>query len=227
MSQLAKKFGPWRIALRSLLVAAALCIVAGALAAGAFWLAQDSALLQSRAQADLQTAEQALQSTQSDRARLEENLQLFDTLKQSHFVQAPDRLVLLEALDAAASGLRQGTLAWELGAQETLKPLNDDQSGAAVAQLLRVPMKLSTDGVHEDEWLALLARLQGSRGGSFSTDTCAYEQKIFTKGGNSAPALGVVCHLSWLYVVPDAASSANATNAGVALPANGAAPKSP
>ncbi|MHB1201072.1 MAG: hypothetical protein ACYCZ6_16255, partial [Polaromonas sp.] len=185
---------------------------AAALAAGAVWLAQNGTLAQSSAQADLQAAEQALQSTQSDRARLEENLQLFDRLKQLRFVQVPDRLALLEALEAAADDLRQSTLTWELGPQETLKTLNDDQTGTPVAQLVRVPMKLSTSGVHEQEWLALLARLQRSGAGSFTTDDCVYEQKPFSKGGATVPALGVVCNLSWLYVVADAPQARTQTD---------------
>lgn len=212
---------PWRIASRSLIVGAALGIAAAALAAGAHWLAKNSALEQGRAQADLQAAEQALQNTQSDRARLEENLLLFGKLKQARFVQAPDRLALLEALEAAAGNLRQSPLAWELGPQETLRPLNDDKTGEAVAQLVRVPMKLGADGVHEQEWLALLARLQGSGAGIFATDGCVYEQKTFTRGGTSAPALAVVCNLSWLYVV------ANAVAAAPAAAVDGAQPKSP
>lgn len=206
------------MALGALMAGAALCIVAAALVAGALWLAKESALAQSSAQADLQAAEQALQNTQSDRARLEENLQLFGKLRQARFVQAPDRLALLEALEAAAGELRQSTLAWELGPQETLKALNDDQTGAPVAQLVRVPMKLSTSGVHEQEWLALLARLQGRGAGTFTTDDCVYEKNIFSRGGASAPALGVVCHLSWLYVLADAQANASA---------DGAPPKSP
>lgn len=218
MKKAQEKRGPWRIASRSLIAAAALCIAAAALAAGAAWLARNSALEQARAQADLQTAELALQNTQGDRLRLEGNLQLFGKLRQSRFVQAPDRLLLLEALEAAAGDLRQSTLAWELGAQETLKPLNDDQTGAAVAKLVRVPMKLGASGVHEQEWLALLARLQGSGAGSFTTDDCVYSQKAFTKGGRSTPALDVACSLSWLYVLPDAKTNA---------PAADAQPKSP
>ena len=218
MTTMQEKRGPWRIALSSLVAGAALCIAAAAIAAGAVWLAQNSALEQGRAQADLQAAELALQNTQSDRLRLEGNLQLFGKLKQARFVQAPDRLLLLEALEAAAGDLRQSALAWELGPQETLKALNDDQTGTAVAQLVRVPMKLGASGVHEQEWLALLDRLQRSGAGRFTTDGCVYEKKVFSRGGASVPALGVVCNVSWLYVLPDAQAN---------VPADGAPPKSP
>ncbi|MDD5323698.1 MAG: hypothetical protein PHR71_00035 [Polaromonas sp.] len=218
MKQGQENRSPWRIASRSLIAAAALCIAAAALAAGAAWLARNGALEQGQAQADLQAAELALQNTQSDRARLEGNLQLFGKLRQARFVQAPDRLLLLEALEAAAGDLRQSPLTWELGAQETLKPLNDDKTGEAVAQLVRVPMKLGASGVHEQEWLALLARLQGSGAGSFTADDCVYSQKVFARGARSTPAVDVVCNLSWLYVLPDAKANA---------PAAGVEPKSP
>lgn len=179
-----------------------------ALAGGAHWLAQRIAAEQNRAQAALTAANQSLENTQSDRARLEENLQMFDRLKQSRFAQAPDRLLMLEVLETSASDLGKRPLVWELGVQETVRPLNDDKSGEVVAQLVRVPMKLSASIVHEEEWLRLLGRLQGGGAGYFMPDSCVYEKKIIAGVGTSTSAVDVQCSLSWLYVAADAAPRA-------------------
>lgn len=195
----------WRMASRPLIAAVLMCAAAAALAGGTRWWVKTIALEQSQAQADLLADEQALQNAQTDRARLEENLQMFDQLKQSGFAQASDRLGLLEALESAARDLQQSALAWELGPQENLKTLKDDKTGVAVAQLVRVAMKLSLDGIHEEEWLSLLARLQGSGAGYFTTDSCVYKQGTFIGAKTTVPALQAVCHLSWLYIVATSA----------------------
>lgn len=196
----------WRMAARPLVLGAIMCIVAVALAGGASWLARSIALEQGKAQAALDAANLSLENTQSDRARLEENLQMFGKLQQSRFAHTPDRLAMLEALESAAGDLRKSTLVWELGAQEKIKPLNDDKTGETVAHLVRVPMKLSASAVHEQEWISLLARLQGGNAGYFTTDSCVYDQKIFTNVGRSVPAVDVRCELSWLYVVAEGAA---------------------
>ncbi|MDI1274576.1 hypothetical protein [Polaromonas sp.] len=206
MTDLQKTRSVWRMAARPLVLGAIMCTVAAALAGGASWLARDIALEQGRAQVALNAANQSLENTQSDRARLEENLQMFGKLKQSYFAHTPDRLAMLEALEAAARDLRKSTLVWELGAQEKLKPLSDDKTGETVAHMVRVPMKLSVSGVHEEEWLNLLARLQGGNAGYFTTDSCIYDQKTFASADRSVPAIDVHCELSWLYVVVEGAA---------------------
>ena len=200
----------WRMAAKPLVLGAIMLVVASAIGGGASWLAQSIALEQSKAQAALDAANQSLQNMQSDRARLEENLQMFGKLKQSRFAAAPDRLAMLETLEAASQNMRKSTLVWELGAQEKLKALTDDKTGETVAQLVRVPMKLSASAVHEEEWVNLLARLQGSGAGYFTTDNCVYDRKVLVRLSASVPSVDVRCDLSWLYVV-----------------AEGAAPKSP
>lgn len=197
----------WRMAARPLAASALMCIAAAAMAAGANWLAQNIAREQSKAQAVLDAANLSLENTQSDRARLEENLQMFSKLKQSRFAHAPDRLAMLEALQSAARDLSRNPVAWELGAEEKLKPLNDDKSGEAVARLVRVPMKLSATGIQEDEWMILLSRLQGSQAGYFTPDECIYERKIYSRFGKFLPAVDVACSLSWLYVTAEAGTS--------------------
>lgn len=206
MTDLQKSPSVWRMAARPLVLGAIMCTVAAALAGSASWLARSTALEQGKAQAALDAANLSLENTQSDRARLEENLQMFGKLKQSRFAHSPDRLAMLEALEAAARDLRKSTLVWELGAEEKLKPLNDDKTGETVAHLVRVPLKLSITGIHEEEWMNLLARLQEANAGYFTTDSCVYEPKIFASAGRSVPAVDVRCELSWLHVVAEGAA---------------------
>ncbi|WP_372824742.1 hypothetical protein [Polaromonas sp.] len=193
----------WQMAAKPLMWSGAMCAVAAAIAGGANWMARNISLEQSNAQAALGAANLSLENTQSDRARLEENLQMFGKLKQSRFAHTPDRLAMLETLEVAAADLRKSTLVWELGAQEKLKALTDDKTGETVAQLVRVPMKLSASAIHEEEWLNLLARLHGSGTGYFTTDNCVYERKALVGIGVLAPAVDVKCSLSWLYVVAE------------------------
>lgn len=207
MSEIQPQRSIWRLAARPLIGSAVMCVAAVAVAGGANWLAQQISLEQSKAQAVLNAANLSLENTQSDRARLEENLQMFSKLKQSRFAHAPDRLAILEALQGAARDLTKTPVAWELGAEEKLRPLTDDKTGDTVAQLVRVPMKLSAVGIHEDEWMALLARLQGGEAGYFTPDECIYERKVFSRFGKFLPAVDATCNLSWLYVKAEAATS--------------------
>ncbi|MBA4330032.1 MAG: hypothetical protein C0428_17530 [Polaromonas sp.] len=193
----------WQMAAKPLMAGAVMCLAAAAIAGGANWMAQRIAVEQGKAQAALDAANLSLENTQSDRARLEENLQMFGKLRQSRFAHAPERLVMLEALGVAARHLGKTPLLWELGAQQKLMPLNDDKTGEAVAHLVRVPMKLSASGVHEEEWQVLLALLNGSPAGYFTTDSCVYDAKSVVLSGSSGPAVDVRCELSWLYVVAE------------------------
>lgn len=206
MSEPAKRSSAWKQATKGLLIGAAMCIVAVAIALAANYWARGVAAEQVQAQAAMQAASLALQNTQTDRTRLEENLQLFSTLKMSRFAKPPDRLRLIEALENAGRNLQQSTVEWSLAPQETLKTMNDDATGAPVAKLVRVPMRLSARGIHEEEWLDLLTRLQGSETGYFTTDNCTYDRRTFTAGSTVVPSLDVECNLSWLYVVPEGAA---------------------
>ena len=206
MNDLRKPRSIWRMAARPLVLGAIMLVIAAAMAGGVSWLAQKIGLEQSKAKTALDAANQSLQNTQSDRARLEENLQMFGKLKQSRFAAAPDRLAILETLEAASQNMRKSTLVWELGAQEKLKALTDDKTGETVAHLVRVPMKLNASAIHEEEWLGLLARLQASGAGYFISDGCVYDRKLLVRGLVSAPSVDVRCDLSWVYVVAEGAT---------------------
>lgn len=192
----------WQMAARPLMVCAVMCAVAATMVVGAVWLAKRVTAEQGAAQATLDAANLSLQNTQSDRARLEENLQMFGKLKTTHFIQAPDRLLILEALQGAALNLRKTAVAWELGAEQVIRPLSDDKTSEVVAQLVRVPMTISASSIHEQEWLGMLARMQGEAAGFFKVDSCDYNAKPFIYRDVILPAVDVRCELSWLYVVP-------------------------
>jgi hypothetical protein len=206
MSTLTKPRNAWQRASKGLLMGATMCVVAAAMTAGTGYWVRGVVGEQNQAQTAMQAASLALQNTQADRTRLEENLQLFRTLKMSRFAKPPDRLRLIEALESAGRYLGQSTIEWSLAPQETVKPLNDDATGSPVAQLVRVPMRLSARGIHEEEWLDLLTRLQGPDIGYFSTDNCTYDRRTIAAGNTVVPAVDVECNLSWLYVVPEGAT---------------------
>ncbi len=192
----------WQMAAKPLIGGAVMCIIATAMVVGAIFLAKKVAVEQGKAQATLNAANLSLQNTQSDRARLEENLQMFGKLKTTRFIQAPDRLVMLEVLQGAAAKLRKTAVAWELGAEQIIRPLNDDKTGEMIAKLVRVPMKISALGVHEQEWVGMLAEMQGGGAGYFTVDSCNYDAKQFVYLDIILPAVDARCELSWLYVVP-------------------------
>lgn len=206
MSEIQPARSIWQMAAKPLMAGAAMCVAAVVIAGGAHWMAQQISREQGNAQAALAAANQSLENTQLDRARLEENLQMFSKLKQIRFAHKPDRLAMLEALESATSAFQKSKLIWELGPEENLKPLNDDKTGEAVARLVRVPMKLSASGVHEEEWLNLLRQLQGTGAGYFTADSCSYLAKTFIANERSAPAVEIQCNLSWLFVVAENAA---------------------
>lgn len=203
MKAVEPRYHALRLSFRPLAIATVVCLVAAAMAFGVGKVADAAKLNQSNAAADLVAAELALQNTQADRARLEANLQLFVRLRKDRFVEPPDRLRILETLENASKEMRRSEIAWDMGPEEKKKTLNDDKSGAAVAQLLRVPLKISSKGVHEEEWLTLLARLQNAGAGYFATESCTYVKDVFAKSQISLPAVNATCNLSWLYVVPE------------------------
>lgn len=206
MSEVQPARSVWTMAAKPIMAGAAMCVAAVAIAGGAHWMAQQISREQGNAQAALAAANQSLENTQVDRARLEENLQLFGKLKQFHFAHKPDRLAMLEALESATSAFQKSKVIWELGPEEKIKPLSDDKTGVAVASLVRVPMKISASGVHEEEWLNLLRQLQGTGAGYFTADSCYYLAKAFIAGERSTPAVDIQCNLSWLFVVAENAA---------------------
>ena len=193
-----------RLASRSIVMAGIACVVAVGSVIGVRMVDSNITIEQQQSAAELAAAELALQNTQADRTRLEENLQVFERLKKAGFVNSPDRLRILEVLENAIKGMRRTTITWEMAAQQNQKPLNDDKTSGLVAQLVSVPMKLSAEGVHEEEWLTMLALLQDKGAGFYAVNSCTYEKNLYAKNQLSVPALNVSCNLSWLYVIAEA-----------------------
>ena len=194
-----------QISARPVIFAGLVCAAAAGVSFWASELAKDVAIEQSSAQTALAAAELALQNTQADRVRLEENLVLFGKLKQTAFIQQPDRLRILEALDAATKVVPLSVIEWELSPQETVKVLVDDKTSAPVGQLVRLPMRIRAEAIHEQEWLTLLGSLKNGTAGYFSTNECTYDRASLSRAQFSVPAVNASCNLAWLYVVPDGA----------------------
>lgn len=193
-----------QISAKPAILAGLVCAAAAGFSYGASQLAKDVSLEQGKAQAALASAELALQNTQADRVRLEENLVLFDKLKQSAFVQAPDRLRILESLENATKAMPLTAVEWQLSPQETIKTLNDEKTSAPVGKLARLSMRIRAEAVHEEEWLSLLGRLKSGTAGYFLATTCTYDKTSLSKAQFAVAATNATCTLTWLYVVPDA-----------------------
>jgi hypothetical protein len=195
-----------RLASRHLALGGLACMVAIGMVIGIRVIDQKITLEQQNSAAELAAAELALQNTQADRTRLEENLLVFQRLKKSGFVNTPDRLRILEVLENAIKGMRRTTITWEMAPQQNQKALNDDKTSALVAQLVSVPMKLSAEGIHEEEWLTMLAMLQDKGAGFYALNSCVYDKNLYAKNQISVPAINVSCNLSWLYVIAEPAA---------------------
>jgi hypothetical protein len=193
-----------RLASRSIFMAGIACVVAVGVVIGVRMVDTNITIEQQQSAAELAAAELALQNTQADRTRLEENLQVFERLKKAGFVNNPDRLRILEVLENAIKGMRRTTITWEMAPQQNQKSLNDDKTSAVVAQLVSVPMKLTAEGIHEEEWLTMLSLLQDKGAGFYVINSCAYDKTAYSKNLIAVPAIKVSCNLSWLYVIAEA-----------------------
>ena len=194
-----------RMASRSLMLGGIACLVAVSMVVGTRMIDQKIILEQQNSAAELAAAELALQNTQADRTRLEENLLVFERLKKAGFVQTPDRLRILEVLENAIKGMRRTVINWEMAPQQNQKTLSDDKTSTQVAQLVSVPMKISAEGIHEQEWLTMLSLLQENGAGYYAINSCAYDKNTYSKSQMSLPAVNASCNLSWLYVIAEAA----------------------
>ena len=190
---------PWRLATNALVATALMLVAAIALVFAARWFDQETSNEEKKAKAALQASHLSLTNTQSDRERLEKNLLLFSELKKNNFTANPDRLRLVEALQLAAQSVPYTAVEWEIKPDEKLKTLIDDKTSTPVAQLMRVPIKLTAFTVHEAEWLTFLSQLQSSAIGYLSADSCAYDKKDINVDKGTIPSLDVVCRLSLLY----------------------------
>ena len=204
-SRLPAQMSAPRLAGRHIALAGIACVVAIGMVVGMSMVDQNITLKQQKSAAELAAAELALQNTQADRTRLEENLLVFERLKKAGFVNTPDRLRILEVLENGIKSMRRIAVTWEMAPQQNQKALNDDKTSALVAQLVSVPMKLSAEGIHEEEWLSMLAMLQDKGAGFYALNSCMYEKNLYAKNLISIPAINVSCNLSWLYVIAEAA----------------------
>lgn len=191
-----------RLAWRPLGLAALLLAAAAALA----WRVQ---LREETARAALvsatarqQAAAAGLAEAQDARSRLEANLRQFEQLERSGFVGMPDRVGLLESLEQAGRLFASAPLRWTLGSSEPLERLADAQTGTPVAQLGAIPMQLESDQLHEEEWLALLARLRASASGQPRVQSCSWERTSGSLGAPRAAGVRGRCELLWLHVEP-------------------------
>lgn len=157
-------------------------------------------------QALLQQVSAELAEAEEARDRLEANLREFERLKGAGFVGEPDRLALLEALEQAATELPGVPLRWALAQPVLVQTIHESRGAQPVAELRALPLQLEADAVHEEEWLALLARLQASPRGQARLQECDWRINPLAGARRTVNAVRARCELLWLYVMPLAAA---------------------
>ena len=188
------------------LLAALTMLLAAAGALGASHMHHAEALsLQQNAQADLAQAAAELAEAEQARDRLEANLREFEALQRVGFVREPDRVALLERLEASLALAPDVSLRWVMS--PSLALLTDvDATGQPVAHRFVLPMKIEAGHMHEVEWMQLLAQLQRPEPSRMRAHGCEWKLDSHQWGGDTVKSMRGVCDLLWFYVVPEKAS---------------------
>jgi hypothetical protein len=177
-----------------------------ALACGIAYWAQvrlsDAEQTQQVAQGSLQRASADLAQAEEARVRLEANLREFEALSQSGFVGAPDRVGLIEALDQASRAVPGGNLRWSISPPRLIESVTDLKSGASVAEIQSIPMRLEADSVHEREWLDLLARLNNARKSQLRVQSCEWGASSLPYGPGTVSVMRSLCDVLWIHAQP-------------------------
>ena len=177
-----------------------------AVACGVAYWAQarhsDAKQVQQVAQTRLQRASAELAEAEEARVRLEANLREFETLSQSGFVGAPDRVGLIEALDQASRAVPGANLRWSIGPPRLIESVTDLKSGASVAEIQSIPMRLEADSVHEREWLDLLARLNNTRKSQLRVQSCEWGASSLPYGPGTVSVMRSLCDVLWIHAQP-------------------------
>ena len=193
------------LARRPLLAALVMLLAAvGALVASHLHHAE-ALSLQQNAQADLAQAATELAEAEQARDRLETNLREFEALQRVGFVREPDRVALLERLEASLALAPYVSLRWVMSPSVAL--LSDvDAMGQPVARRFVLPMKIEAGHMHEVEWLQLLAQLQRPEPSRMRAHGCEWKLDSHQWGGDAVRSIRGVCDLLWFYVVPEKAT---------------------
>jgi hypothetical protein len=162
----------------------------------------DAQQVQQVAQTRLQRASAELAEAEEARVRLEANLREFETLSQSGFVGAPDRVGLIEALDQASRAVQGANLRWSIGPPRLIESVTDLKSGASVAEIQSIPMRLEADSVHEREWLDLLARLNNARKAQLRVQSCEWGASSLPYGPGTVSVMRSLCDVLWIHAQP-------------------------
>jgi len=191
-----------RLARVPLLTALAALVLAGALGWLGSWR-KDAALADAQAAAgQLQKARTDLAEAEDARRRLEANLRQFDALRQSGFVGVADRVGLLEGVELAARALPGAPLRWELESARSIQTVNDPTSGSAIADVNVIPMRLQSEQLHEEDWLALMAQLRQSAQGQVRVQGCDWQRGALSASQGTVPSLRAQCEFLWTHLIP-------------------------
>lgn len=187
---------------RTVLLALAALLLAGALYAGARWTADWAAREHMHASAALAQAEDELAQARQSQSELQGNLARYRALADSGFVGEGDRLAWTEALVAAQRELGLPELQFELAARQPLveAPAAAPVFGPSAPAPMHGPqahdLRFAIAGIHEGELLALIAAVQARRLGHFRVEDCRLRRSEPDRG------LDVDCTLRWITWLP-------------------------
>lgn len=187
---------------RTVLLALAALLLAGALYAGARWTADWAAREHMHASAALAQAEDELAQARQSQSELQGNLARYRALADSGFVGEGDRLAWTEALVAAQRELGLPELQFELAARQPLveAPAAAPVFGPSAPAPMHGPqahdLRFAIAGIHEGELLALIAAVQARGLGHFRVEDCRLRRSEPDRG------LDVDCTLRWITWLP-------------------------
>lgn len=185
------------------LLAALVMLLAAAGALGASHLHHAEAQsLQQNAQADHAQAAAELAEAEQARDRLEANLREFEALQRGGFVREPDRVALLEQVEATLRGMPDVSVRWTLLPPIRLESVTDAM-GQPIASRLVLPMQLESAHIHEVEWFRILKQLRIAPPERVRLQACSFEPTPFSLGGEFLRSLSAQCLLLWYYVIPE------------------------
>ena len=102
----------------------------------------------------------------------------------------------------ASRAVPGANLRWSIGPPRLIESVTDLKSGASVAEIQSIPMRLEADSVHEREWLDLLARLNNARKAQLRVQSCEWGASSLPYGPGTVSVMRSLCDVLWIHAQP-------------------------
>jgi len=102
----------------------------------------------------------------------------------------------------ASPSVPGANLRWSIGPPRLIESVTDLKSGASVAEIQSIPMRLEADSVHEREWLDLLARLNNTRKSQLRVQSCEWGASSLPYGPGTVSVMRSLCDVLWIHAQP-------------------------